>query len=112
MLKAMKLHQTHFKTLEKPMNLHSLLVQTHFVKKSSVQANESDYVDTLSPKAVKVQPRKRLKKRKETEVAVGSSRKQSCSFCHQIGHEILHASAHQCLVHSKRAANTIHSQRD
>ena len=41
-----------------------------------------------STKAVKMQPRKRLKKRKEMEVAVGNSRKPSYSFCIEIGHKI------------------------
>ena len=57
-------------------------------KTSSVQGNKTEYVEMPSPKVVKIQPRKRLKKRTEREVSVGNSRKPSCSFCQQIGHKI------------------------
>ena len=70
------------------MNQRSLLDQIDFIKKLSVQGNKTNYVDAPYPKAVKMQLRKRLKKRKEREVAVGNSRNPSFSFCQQIGYKI------------------------
>ena len=59
-----------------------------FNKSHQFKQKKSECVDAPSTKAVKMKPRKRLKKRKETEVAVGKARKPYCSFCNQIGHEI------------------------